>query len=79
VLVAVIAAAQPHDAEGREIGREPDREGRENDVEDDRKGELQAGQQDRIKIHHTLRPDVALVIIVASIKSRRAYCVPILR
>jgi len=62
VLVAVIAAAQPHHAEGCEIGRQPDREARENDMEDDREGELQAGQQDRIKIHHTLRPDVVVEV-----------------
>src|SRR6201987_5130292 len=47
----LLAGAHPHDAERRDIRRQPDGEGRENDVQNDGEGELQPGNEDGIELH----------------------------
>ncbi len=81
MLVAVVAGAQPHDAERGEIGREPDREAREDDVECDGESELQAGQQYGIEIHFippALSPECPVYNRANSIPSRPAAFRPAL-
>ena len=76
LLVAIVARAQPHGAERRNIGGGPDGEGREDNVKHDGEGELEAGQHDWIKIHCHLRASRPARTIVPHLNSWRAACVP---
>src|SRR5262249_1078364 len=51
LAVMLLAGAHPHDAERRDVRRQPDGEGREDDVPNDGEGELEAGNEERIELH----------------------------